>query len=133
MGCHSLLQGIVQIQGSKLFPSLLHWQVSSLPLVLSGLYTHTHTHTYIWHICSSTRSIAYHGTCAARGYHRGGNCPCLRCLASQFTSPSSNFLSSSRALAQQGYLQFLPALSFRVSEYKESLFKQSNDSFTMWD
>ena len=33
VGCHFLLQGIFQTQGSNpCFPHLLHWQVDSLPL-----------------------------------------------------------------------------------------------------
>ena len=37
MGCHSLLQGILPIQGSNPhFLHLLHWQVNTLPLSLLG-------------------------------------------------------------------------------------------------
>ena len=37
VGCHALLQGIFQTQGSKLhLLHFLHWQVGSLPLVPSG-------------------------------------------------------------------------------------------------
>ena len=37
MGCHALLQGIYQTQGSNLgLLCLLYWQVDSLPLVLPG-------------------------------------------------------------------------------------------------
>ena len=34
VGCHFLLQGIFLTQGAN--PSLLHWQMASLPLVLPG-------------------------------------------------------------------------------------------------
>ena len=37
VGCHALLQGIFLIQGSNLhLLCVLHWQASSLPLVLPG-------------------------------------------------------------------------------------------------
>ena len=62
VGCHTLFQGIVPIQGSNLhLLHLLHWHararththtyteklVSSLSLSLS-IYIHTHTHTHIY-------------------------------------------------------------------------------------
>ena len=50
-GYHALLQGIFPTQGSNShLLCLLHWQVSSLPLVLPGKPTHTHTHTHTHNI-----------------------------------------------------------------------------------
>ena len=46
MGCHFLLQGIFLPQG--LNPSLLHWQVASLPLRHQGSPYIIHTHIYIY-------------------------------------------------------------------------------------
>ena len=44
MGCHFLLQGIFPPQG--LNPSLLHWQVASLPLSHQGSPKIFHLHVY---------------------------------------------------------------------------------------
>ena len=52
VGCRFLFQGIFPTQGLNLYLlSLLHWQVSSLPLVPPGEPTHRIAHRYdcIWH------------------------------------------------------------------------------------
>ena len=66
VGCHILLQGVFQTQGSNPYLlHLLHWQAGSLALAAPGKHTqmhthmptHTHTYTHTYYVSIHTHTL----------------------------------------------------------------------------